>query len=79
MEILDGKLASKAIREDLGKKISVLKESGKKVPHLAAVLIGNNPASETYVASKVKTVMKLVLHQRLNDLMNPFPKKNCYN
>ena len=54
MEILDGKLASKAIREDLGKKISALKESGKKVPHLAAVLIGNNPASETYVASKVK-------------------------
>lgn len=54
MEILDGKLASKAIREDLKNKISALKSSGKKVPHLAAVLIGNNPASETYVASKVK-------------------------
>jgi len=54
MEVLDGKLASKAIREDLKNKISALKISGKKVPHLAAVLIGNNPASETYVASKVK-------------------------
>lgn len=54
MEILDGKLASKAIRENLQDKISALKKSGKKLPHLAAVLIGNNPASETYVASKVK-------------------------
>jgi methylenetetrahydrofolate dehydrogenase (NADP+) / methenyltetrahydrofolate cyclohydrolase len=54
MEVLDGKLASKAIREDLKNKISALKTSGKKVPHLVAVLIGNNPASETYVASKVK-------------------------
>ncbi|MGH2648874.1 MAG: bifunctional 5,10-methylenetetrahydrofolate dehydrogenase/5,10-methenyltetrahydrofolate cyclohydrolase [Ginsengibacter sp.] len=54
MQILDGKLASQAIKDDLKNKISDLKKSGKKIPHLAAILIGNNPASETYVASKVK-------------------------
>jgi methylenetetrahydrofolate dehydrogenase (NADP+)/methenyltetrahydrofolate cyclohydrolase len=55
MQILDGKLASGAIKDDLKNKISELKKTGKKIPHLAAVLIGNNPASETYVASKVKS------------------------
>ncbi|MEP6583835.1 MAG: bifunctional 5,10-methylenetetrahydrofolate dehydrogenase/5,10-methenyltetrahydrofolate cyclohydrolase [Ginsengibacter sp.] len=55
MKILDGKLASQAIKEDLKNKISGLQDTGKKLPHLAAVLIGNNPASETYVASKVKS------------------------
>ena len=54
MQILDGKLASKAIKDDLKNKISILKLSGKKIPHLAAILIGSNAASETYVASKVK-------------------------
>jgi methylenetetrahydrofolate dehydrogenase (NADP+)/methenyltetrahydrofolate cyclohydrolase len=55
MQILDGKLASKAIKDDLKSKIAVLKSGGKKLPHLAALLVGNNPASETYVASKVKS------------------------
>src|SRR5450432_892748 len=54
MQILDGKLASGAIKEDLKSKISFLKSLEKKIPHLAAVLVGNNAASETYVASKVK-------------------------
>lgn len=55
MQILDGKLASKAIKEDLTNKISVEKSGNKKIPHLVAILIGNNAASETYVASKVKS------------------------
>ena len=54
MQILDGKLASAAIKEDIKQKVFALQSAGKKIPHLAAVLIGNNPASETYVASKVK-------------------------
>jgi methylenetetrahydrofolate dehydrogenase (NADP+)/methenyltetrahydrofolate cyclohydrolase len=54
MQLLDGKLASAAIKEDLKTKISALAAQGGKTPHLAAILIGNNPASETYVASKVK-------------------------
>lgn len=55
MQILDGKLVSQAVKDDLKKKVDLLKQDGKKTPHLVAVLIGNNGASETYVASKVKT------------------------
>lgn len=59
MQILDGKLASNAIKEDLKNKILALRTSSKKLPHLAAVLVGNNPASETYVASKVKNCKEI--------------------
>jgi methylenetetrahydrofolate dehydrogenase (NADP+)/methenyltetrahydrofolate cyclohydrolase len=55
MQILDGKLASQAIKDDLKIKVQELKKVGNKVPHLAAVLVGNDGASETYVASKVKS------------------------
>ncbi len=54
MQILDGKIVSQAVKDELKTKTTVLKVEGKKSPHLAAVLIGNNGASETYVASKVK-------------------------
>src|SRR5688500_14813666 len=55
MNILDGQLVSKAIKDELKIKVAQLKAEGKKVPHLAAVLVGNNGASETYVGSKVRT------------------------
>ena len=54
MQILDGKLVSAAIKEQLKEKVAGLRAAGKKTPHLAAVLVGTNGASETYVASKVK-------------------------
>lgn len=59
MQLLDGKALSQIIQLDLAEKISTLKSSGKKIPHLAAVLVGNSGASETYVASKVKTCEKI--------------------
>lgn len=52
---LDGTLASKAVKEHLKQQTLLLKQEGRRVPHLAAVLIGSNGASETYVASKVKS------------------------
>lgn len=54
MQILDGKLAAQAIKDEL--KITVAQQviEGKKAPHLAAILVGNDGASETYVAGKVK-------------------------
>jgi methylenetetrahydrofolate dehydrogenase (NADP+)/methenyltetrahydrofolate cyclohydrolase len=55
MEILDGKLVSQIIRNQLKEKVSELKKQGKKLPHLAAILVGSHGASETYVASKVKS------------------------
>ncbi len=55
MQILDGKIVSQSVKDLLKTKTAALKTAGKKVPHLAAILIGSNGASETYVASKVKT------------------------
>jgi methylenetetrahydrofolate dehydrogenase (NADP+) / methenyltetrahydrofolate cyclohydrolase len=55
MQILDGQIVSQATKDELKIKVAQLKAEGKKVPHLAAVLVGNNGASETYVNSKVKT------------------------
>jgi len=54
MLILDGKLASAAVKADLLLQTQALKAQGKRTPHLAAILVGSNGASETYVASKVK-------------------------
>ena len=54
MQILDGKIVSQAVKDELKIKVNVLLNEGKRAPHLAAVLVGNNGASETYVASKIK-------------------------
>src|ERR1700749_2785748 len=55
MQLLDGHLASQAIKDELKINVAQLKAEGLKVPHLAAVLVGNDGASETYVGSKVRT------------------------
>ncbi len=54
MILLDGKTASQAVKESLQQRVTSLTAAGHKKPHLAAVLVGTNGASETYVASKVK-------------------------
>ena len=54
MLVLDGKLAAAAVKEILKAETAELVKKGKPAPHLAAILVGNNGASETYVASKVK-------------------------
>jgi methylenetetrahydrofolate dehydrogenase (NADP+)/methenyltetrahydrofolate cyclohydrolase len=59
MELLDGQLVSRAIKESLTLKVAQLKIEGKKTPHLAAVLVGNNGASETYVGAKVKACAEI--------------------
>ena len=54
MTILDGKKTSEALKQEIAKEVRQLKAEGKKVPHLAAVLVGDDGASLTYVGSKVK-------------------------
>lgn len=54
MQILDGKLAAQAIKDELKIDVAQRANEGKKIPHLAAILVGNNGASETYVGAKVK-------------------------
>ena len=54
MEIIDGKKISAQVKQELADEIATFVAEGKKIPHLVAVLVGNDGASETYVASKVK-------------------------
>ncbi|MDQ3192694.1 MAG: bifunctional 5,10-methylene-tetrahydrofolate dehydrogenase/5,10-methylene-tetrahydrofolate cyclohydrolase [Bacteroidota bacterium] len=54
MELIDGKKISSDIKAELALEVGKLREEGHKIPHLAAILVGNDGASETYVAAKVK-------------------------
>ena len=55
MIILEGKIVAASVKESIKAKAALLIKEHKKTPHLAAILIGTNGASETYVANKVKT------------------------
>ncbi len=55
MQLLDGKLLSETIKQELAAVVEDIRQHGGKVPHLAAVLVGDNPASEVYVGSKIKS------------------------
>jgi methylenetetrahydrofolate dehydrogenase (NADP+)/methenyltetrahydrofolate cyclohydrolase len=55
MQLLDGKALSKTIKQEIALIVKQIKLDGGKTPHLAAILVGNDGASETYVASKVKS------------------------
>lgn len=54
MEILDGKVTSASIKEEIAQDVAKFVASGGRKPHLAAVLVGENGASLTYVNAKVK-------------------------
>lgn len=54
MTILDGKKISNQIKDEITAEVQKIKDRGEKVPHLAAIIVGNDGASLTYVASKVK-------------------------
>ncbi|MGC6470206.1 MAG: bifunctional methylenetetrahydrofolate dehydrogenase/methenyltetrahydrofolate cyclohydrolase FolD [Flavobacteriales bacterium] len=59
MQILDGKQTSLDIQQEIAIEVHKLLQQGKKKPHLAAILVGNNGASETYVAAKVKACQRV--------------------
>jgi methylenetetrahydrofolate dehydrogenase (NADP+)/methenyltetrahydrofolate cyclohydrolase len=65
MQILDGKKAAQAIKDELKIDSAQLAAEGKKIPHLAAILVGTNGASETYVAAKVKACDELGFNSTL--------------
>jgi methylenetetrahydrofolate dehydrogenase (NADP+)/methenyltetrahydrofolate cyclohydrolase len=84
--IIDGKKIASEIKLEIAKEVSEMRLAGKKVPHLAAILVGNNGSSETYVANKVKdcsevgfkstllrfdtTITETDLLQKINELNN---------
>lgn len=53
-KLIDGKKVSLAIQDDLKKQVEEIKFKGGKIPHLCAILVGNDGGSETYVAAKIK-------------------------
>jgi len=55
MQIIDGKATADEIKKEIALEVQEIKASGGKIPHLVAILVGNNGASETYVANKVKS------------------------
>lgn len=55
MNIIDGKSIAKQIKEDIASEIAKRKAEGKKIPHLAAILVGHDGGSEAYMANKVKS------------------------
>lgn len=68
MILLDGKATSVQIQEELRNSVEQLRREGKKIPHLAAVIVGEDGASLTYVNSKVKTCEKVGFESTLIQL-----------
>jgi methylenetetrahydrofolate dehydrogenase (NADP+)/methenyltetrahydrofolate cyclohydrolase len=52
--LIDGKKIASLIKREIAEEVAERAKSGRKIPHLAAILVGNNGASETYVNNKVK-------------------------
>lgn len=59
MKVINGKEISKEIETSLIEKVNALKEAGKRIPKLAVVLVGEDPASQTYVGSKEKACTRV--------------------
>ncbi|MDL2228404.1 bifunctional methylenetetrahydrofolate dehydrogenase/methenyltetrahydrofolate cyclohydrolase FolD [Bacteroidales bacterium OttesenSCG-928-K03] len=78
MKLIDGKEVSSAIKEEIKKEVSEIIDSGKRAPHLVAIIVGDDPASHTYVNNKEKasvsvgitsTVYKLPANITQEDLL----------
>ena len=78
-KILDGKLLSKQIKDELKFQVDNLIKSGKKVPHLAAIIVGNDGASLTYVSSKVKSCKKIGYNSSLIKLDEKISEQKLIN
>ncbi len=85
MTILDGKKTAADIKNEIAVKVKELKAQGKKTPHLAAVIVGNDGASKTYVGAKVKacelvgfdsTLVELPVETTEAELLNTIEKLN---
>ncbi len=70
MTILDGRKTSKDIKDEIKAEVDKMKTNGEKVPHLAAVIVGNDGASLTYVGSKVKACERVGFESTMVRLSN---------
>ncbi len=65
MTLIDGKALAQAIKSEIRAEVESIKAKGGKTPHLAAVLIGDDPASQVYVRNKVKSCEEVGFHSTL--------------
>ena len=65
MKLIEGKIVAARLKEEMSLEVAELKKNGYKTPHLAAVLVGNDGASETYVAHKIKACELVGLNSTL--------------
>ena len=88
MILLNGKKTAADIKEEIALEVRELKDNGHKTPHLAAIIVGNNGASITYVNAKVKacervgfesTLIRLTEEVTENDLLNEIAILNIDN
>jgi methylenetetrahydrofolate dehydrogenase (NADP+)/methenyltetrahydrofolate cyclohydrolase len=68
MIILDGKKVSNDIKNEIAEHVTAMVSKGEKVPHLAAILVGSDGASMTYVNAKVKACERIGFHSTLIEL-----------
>ena len=68
MTILDGKKTSSDIKDEIAIEVAKMKEQGQQAPHLAAVIVGNDGASRTYVGAKVKACERVGFESTLIEL-----------
>ncbi|MHC1704440.1 MAG: bifunctional 5,10-methylenetetrahydrofolate dehydrogenase/5,10-methenyltetrahydrofolate cyclohydrolase [Tenuifilaceae bacterium] len=59
MELLDGKLIAEQVKSEIAQEVEIIKKSGGKIPHLVAILVGHDGASETYVGNKEKSCIQV--------------------
>ncbi|MCF6351350.1 MAG: bifunctional 5,10-methylene-tetrahydrofolate dehydrogenase/5,10-methylene-tetrahydrofolate cyclohydrolase [Flavobacteriaceae bacterium] len=75
MQILDGRKTSNDLKEEIALEVLSIKKAGNKTPHLAAIIVGNDGASQTYVASKVKACKRVGFQSTLVELPENITEK----
>ncbi len=79
MIILDGKKTSNDLKDEIAIEVTKRKDEGRKIPHLAAILVGTDGASMTYVNSKVKACEKVGFNSTLIDLPEDTTEEQLLN
>ena len=79
MTILDGKKISNDIKDEIAAQVATMKSNGEKVPHLAAILVGTDGASMTYVGAKVKACERIGFDSTLIDLPEETSEEDLLN
>jgi methylenetetrahydrofolate dehydrogenase (NADP+)/methenyltetrahydrofolate cyclohydrolase len=75
MKLIDGKLISEQIKAEIKAEVAAMIDNGARAPHLAAVLVGDDPASQTYVASKEKNCQSVGITSTLYRLDKSITEK----